>query len=47
VFSDVYGGWRVLQWSSVLVAGCVVVEKIALWLSIYFVAIVVVVTNKV
>jgi hypothetical protein len=37
---DVYGGWRVVQWLSTSVAGWVVNEKFALWLSVGYVAIV-------
>jgi hypothetical protein len=43
VVCDVYGGRRVLQWLSVSMAGCIVIEKNALSSSVSFVAIVVVV----
>lgn len=47
VVGDVYGCCRVVQWLSTLVAGCVVVEKFALWSSVGFVVVVGGVVGKV
>lgn len=47
VVGDVYSARRVLQWLNVSVAGCIVIEKIALSLSVGSVAIFFVVADKV